>query len=211
MNNCSLCQTPLVNSRRSADGKIYFDCACCGLISLKEEFRLSNEQEKRRYLLHQNSTGSSGYQEFLERTIAPLRSNIKPGMSGIDYGCGPGPTISKILNAEGMTVTDYDPYFAPRVFSDSEQFDFITCTETIEHFRNPAVEFEKLSRLVRPSGWVVLMTEILDGDISFENWWYIRDRTHVSLYQPKTMEWIAHKYKWCMQIPSKTVRLYRAA
>ena len=203
---CGLCEGEQLSERQLKGSLCYADCTHCGLITLDPHNRLHPKDEEERYRLHQNSPEDPRYREFLSRAVDPLLIHLSPGMVGLDYGCGPGPAISVMLGALGFVVDDYDPFFSP--ISLRAQYDFIICTETIEHFCDPRKEFDQISRLIRPGGRVVLMTEVYSEQIEFEQWWYIKDPTHVSLYRAETLKWIADHYGWKMSIPHKNVRFY---
>ena len=81
------------------------------------------------------------------------------------------------------------------------------CTETAEHFHAPLQEFERIDGLVRPYGWIAIMTELVDERLS-ASWWYLRDPTHVCFYSMITMQWIARRFAWNMEIPSRNVLLF---
>ena len=77
------------------------------------------------------------------------------------------------------------------------RYDFITCTEVIEHVHEPFRVFEKLFNLLVPGGVLALMTGICDADIEreFSGWHYHRDCTHICFYRPQTLDWIAQKFQ----------------
>jgi len=52
------------------------------------------DSEKERYLTHQNGIQYPGYIYFLNQAIEPTMQLIKPGMRGLDFGCGHTPTLS---------------------------------------------------------------------------------------------------------------------
>lgn len=167
--------------------------------------RPSPQEERAHYAHHQNDPNDARYRRFLSRVSEPLAPRLRPGGVGLDFGCGPGPTLSVMLREQGFDIRDYDPYFVPDDLALQSTYDFITCTETIEHFHCPADEFERLDRLLRPGGWLAVMTEILDTDERFPTWWYVRDPTHVSFYRHDTMRWIARRRGWQTHQPSKNV------
>ena len=55
---------------------------------------LSAEDEKARYDLHQNSPNDNRYRQFLNRIFVPMQERIAPESCGMDFGSGPGPTLS---------------------------------------------------------------------------------------------------------------------
>ena len=52
---------------------------------------------KVRALVHNNNPYDSEYRKFLSKIIEPLIDKIIPGAKGLDYGSGPGPTLSLML------------------------------------------------------------------------------------------------------------------
>ena len=52
-----------------------------------------------------------------------------------------------MLRLEGFSVDLYDPFFFPNKDIFANKYNFITCTETAEHFFNPNKEFETLNPL----------------------------------------------------------------
>ena len=90
----------------------------------------------------------------------------------------------------------------------SNKYNFITCTETAEHFFNPNREFKTLDSILAPGGWLGVMTTFLTEDKSFENWYYRRDPTHVVFYAEKTFEVIAKQRNWKCEIVTKDVVLF---
>lgn len=164
--------------------------------------------ERAEYLLHQNAPDDAGYRRFLSRLSNPLVQRLTPGACGLDYGCGPGPALAVMLREQGFAMDLYDPYFAPDQTPLTRTYDFITCTETAEHFFHPSREFSRLNRLLRPGGWLGLMTETMISDARFPGWWYHSDPTHVSFYRQATLAWIALHYNWQMVVPRKNVTLF---
>lgn len=191
-----------------AHGRQYGTCRTCGLIQLVAEQRPDAAAARAHYLTHQNDPADAGYRSFLNRLAEPLVAHLPAGAEGLDYGSGPGPTLSLMLEEQGFRVRLYDPYFAPDADVLNHTFDFITCTETVEHFFHPAKEFERLDQMLRPGGWLGVMTEVFRDHQSFSQWRYARDPTHTCFYRPETMAWIAERFGYRMVAPHATVRLF---
>jgi SAM-dependent methyltransferase len=113
-------------------------------------------------------------------------------MRGLDYGCGPQPTLSKILARFDLVCYDYDPLF------DFEhpyrEYDFIFATECFEHFHLPGKEFNKIDGLLKPSGHLGIMTERWESLDRFDYWYYKNDPTHVSFFHDKTFSYISKEF-----------------
>jgi 2-polyprenyl-3-methyl-5-hydroxy-6-metoxy-1,4-benzoquinol methylase len=157
---------------------------------------LTADEERAFYDTHENSINDEGYVRFLNVLVEPLLALIptatRPNLQALDYGCGPGPTLSTLLEREGIACDDYDPFFANNFLR--EKYDIITATECFEHFHHPAEELEKLSNLLAPNGYLALMTSRWESAERFTNWHYTRDPTHVVFIHEKTIEFIAKKY-----------------
>jgi hypothetical protein len=87
--------------------------------------------------------------------------------------------------------------------------DFISCTEVAEHFHDPAAEFARLGRMLRPSGWLVMMTAFLNHDTDFAAWHYQRDPTRVVSYREQTFRWLAQSHNGSCEFPRMNVALLR--
>ena len=167
------------------------------------------EEERRRYESHRNVPTDPAYRRFLGRLAEPILERVPQGAIGLDYGSGPGPTLSRILTEAGRPTRDYDPFFAPDVEALEHRYDFVTCPETAEHFPEPAGELRRIDELLHPGGWFGLMTGLVTKETDLASWWYLRDPTHVTFYSPATLDWIAEEYGWTLEPISATVALFR--
>jgi hypothetical protein len=206
--DCPLCADANATRILSANDRDFWRCAVCQLIFVPRAHHLSLDAELARYQTHQNDPNNAGYRVFLNRLLQHLTPRLPVGAHGLDYGSGPGPAISVMLAERGFHVTNYDPFFAPRVEALQRDYDFITCTETVEHFARPAEEFARFDGLLRSGGWLGVMTQMLESDGAFENWWYHRDPTHICFYRAATMEWIARRHGWRCEFPAPNVALF---
>jgi hypothetical protein len=114
------------------DKRKYIFCATCFLIYVDKQDLLNKEDERKRYLTHNNSVDQEGYVQFLSQAIDPALKFLAKDMVGVDYGGGPGPTLSTLLLRKGYECEDYDPFFMEHDLE--KKFDFIFCTEAFEHF-----------------------------------------------------------------------------
>jgi hypothetical protein len=193
MLHCPLCigeVNPYIGDRRRA----YFHCPRCELVSVAPGSHLDQASEKVYYDLHENDPADPGYRRFLGRLAGPLLGRLTVGMSGLDYGCGPGPTLSIMMEEAGMLMEDYDPFYKPDRGALGRSFDFVTCTEVVEHFRRPAEDWLRLMALLRPGGWLGIMTKMVINKERFAVWHYKDDPTHVSFYSPKTFDWLGERF-----------------
>lgn len=190
---CRLCKSERTQRLEvSNDPRYYFLCENCALIFTDHHFHLDPEQERMRYLEHNNGLHQQGYVQFLEKIIKPSLQYITPQMQGLDYGCGPEPTLSKLLARQGIQCYDYDPLFG--FDHPKKNYDFVFATECLEHFYNPLEEWLKLSSLIKVEGILSIMTEQWESLDNFQNWYYKRDRTHVCFYHYRTFAYVSKCY-----------------
>lgn len=204
---CPLCGGAARAYATVASGR-YGRCPDCRLVFQHPAEWPSREAELDYYRTHENDPADAGYRRFLSRLAEPLSERLPSGAAGLDYGCGPGPALSSLMGERGFAMTDYDPLFFPDDSALARQWDFITCTETVEHFHHPAGEFRRLDGLLKPGGLLGIMTEPRDPERSFEAWWYHRDPTHVGFYEPFTLQWIGKRFGWEVEFPSRTVAIF---
>ncbi len=181
-----------ISERQSIHNKTYFQCRSCDVIFLSAECHLSAENEKNRYDLHQNNVLNQGYQDF----VMPLKNEIvfrcNITLKGLDYGSGKDSAIAFLLAQSGYTIEKYDPFYNKNEgVLNSRKFDYIIVCEVAEHFYTPKAEFEKLNLLLKPDGFLFLLTSLKTAEIDFNSWSYRRDPTHVCFYAEKTFAWIA--------------------
>ena len=111
LGNCPLCRSEPIRQLAVVDSKAYWRCDVCHLTFLSSESYLSPEDELARYLLHENSPEDCRYRQFLSRLTDHLIPKLPQGAKGLDFGSGPGPTLSVMLAEAGFFMDLYDPYF----------------------------------------------------------------------------------------------------
>ncbi len=189
----------------------YLRCPRCLLTFVPPEEHLDPAVERRRYDLHENDPQDERYRAHLRRLLDPLAARLPPAARGLDYGSGPGPTLHRMFEECGHPMAIWDPFYAPDPAPLERVYDFVTCTETAEHFRRPAEEFARLHSLLAPGGWLGLMTERLEEDSLFPGWYYAREDTHVCFYREETLRWIANRHGWTIDLPGRGVALFQRA
>jgi 2-polyprenyl-3-methyl-5-hydroxy-6-metoxy-1,4-benzoquinol methylase len=154
------------------------------------DYFVSTAQEKSRYEQHNNDINDPGYQDFVKPIVNGILTDFTKKDCGLDFGCGTGPVITKLLRAQNYTIHTYDPLFNNNRNALERPYNFIACCEVIEHFHNPLKDFQLLKSLLLPHGKLYCMTELYNESIDFEKWYYKNDDTHVIFYHTKTVEWI---------------------
>jgi hypothetical protein len=189
----------------------YFRCETCEATLLDDTQWLAQDQANALYRQHQNDPFDPRYRAFLSKLAVPLLAVLPRACFGLDYGCGPGSALASMLREAGHTVSLYDPLFAPDVAVLSRAYDFIGCSETFEHFTEPAKELDRLVALLKPGGVLAIMTSFQTSDAAFATWSYRRDPTHIVFYRERTFRHLAAQRGLRCSIPSKDVALLHKA
>lgn len=203
---CPVCAEP-ADHFLAVDGRDYYRCEVCGARFLDPAQRPSRNVEHAHYMHHENDPGDPRYRRFLSRLADPLMVRLAPASRGLDYGCGPGPALASMLRETGHAVALYDPVFASDPSPLACTYDFVVCTEAVEHFHAPAREFARLRGLVRPGGWLAIMTCFQTEDARFSVWHYRKDPTHVVFFREGTFRYLADIWGWSCEVPVKDVVL----
>lgn len=176
---------------------MYRRCLRCRLVFVPSSYWLSAAEEKAIYDLHQNDPEDPGYRQFLGRLSTPLLHKLAscPQQKGLDFGCGPGPTLIQLIEEHGHKMDLYDPFYAydPSVFN--KKYDFVTATEVVEHLGDPNRHWTTLFSLLKPGGWLGIMTKLVTDKQAFTGWHYIRDLTHICFYSRATFRYLAEYFE----------------
>jgi SAM-dependent methyltransferase len=191
---CPLCSSSAEQYHQDTF-RSYVQCRYCRLVFVQPEAILSAKKEKSRYDLHQNSPHDTGYRKFLSRICDPIITRLPVGSRGLDFGCGPGPTLTIIFEELGYPMALYDPFYAADEAVLEIAYDFVTATEVAEHLQNPKESFELMWRCVKPGGYLGIMTKLVIDKDAFTKWHYIRDETHICFYSKETFLWLAEQWR----------------
>jgi hypothetical protein len=208
---CPLCSS-LDSDHYSYQSKFdrnFYKCSVCDLVFVDRSELLDHSTEKSRYDNHQNNILSEGYEKFLRRLITPL-SHLKELKSyGLDYGQGPYPMLIELMNKDGFENVDgYDPFYSDSQDVFTKKYDFITCCEVLEHMTDVSFELERIQSLLKKNALFIISTGIRTENIDFNNWYYIRDDTHINFLSINTLDWIAQKYNLNLVRTEKDLIIY---
>lgn len=193
----------------------YYRCSSCEVVHVPSTFFLPPEEEKARYDEHMNDPDDPNYRDFLARLFDPMVKALEfEGGStmfrkGLDFGSGPGPTLSRMFNERGYDVSLYDPFYAPHESHLQRSWDFITTTETVEHLHAPLMEMDRLWTCLKPGGWLGIMTSTVPADFDFASWHYKNDPTHVVFWTESAFEWLADRWDAELKTFPEGVFLFR--
>ena len=190
---CSLCSEKMIFFYATHHKEYYF-CTNCTSISLDKDRRLSAENEKKHYENHENDVNDPRYQKFVSPIVNGVLKDFTTKHTGLDFGSGTGPVITKMLTDQNYEISTFDFYFDNNQEALKKSYDYIACCEVVEHFYDPKKEFELLFNLLKKGGKLYCMTEMYSVSSNFHTWYYKTDPTHVFFYSKKTFEWIRKEF-----------------
>ncbi|RRQ20492.1 class I SAM-dependent methyltransferase [Guyparkeria sp. SCN-R1] len=201
---CPLCEARLspfatVTTGRKATGRAlaFVECPRCELVVRDPSAWPDRAAEQAHYQLHENRADDPGYRRFLAPSIERMTARLGPGVAALDFGCGPDSALIAVAREAGAAMVGYDPLFAPdEALLRASAYDLVTCTETVEHLHRPRAVFDRIVRLLRSGGWLIVQTGFAPEAARFSNWHYWRDPTHVIFFRARTFEWLAATYGW---------------
>lgn len=180
-----------VETRKHLQGREHYNCANCKLVFVPAAFHVSDAEALTIYNQHDNNPEDLGYRTFLLRAAEPVLRLLPKGSQGLDFGSGPGPTLSLMFNEAGMHCLNYDIFYANLPERLQQKYDFITSTEVFEHLPNPGQVLDQLVPLLNQGGLLVIMTQRPKTLDRYQKWNYILDPTHITFFRDETFQWIA--------------------
>ena len=190
----------------------YYQCQHCRLIFAPPNDRPDRDEEFARYETHENDPQDEGYRNFLSQLFDPLNELLEPKSKGLDFGSGPGPTLSLMFEEAGHEMSIYDSFYDDDSSVFNETYDFITATEVIEHLFHPGKELERLWGCLCPGGYLGIMTKIAEDDVGFfADWHYRLDITHVTFYTKDTFRWLAKHWNASVNFHADRVIIFQKA
>jgi len=206
---CPLCSSSLTENFYTDTYRQYLKCSNCDFIFVPKIYHLSEKDERARYDSHNNDPDDDRYRNFLSQLLNPLQERIPKNAKGLDFGSGPGPTLSLMLEEHGYSVDLYDKFYARNDAVFEGQYDFITASEVVEHLRQPLIELSRLMGLLKCDGFLAIMTQILTPQIDFEQWYYKNDPSHVGFFSEKSLNYLVEKWQAELYMISERVVIFK--
>ncbi|MCT4595957.1 MAG: class I SAM-dependent methyltransferase [Anaeromicrobium sp.] len=189
---CKICESDTNLILDTQFNHEYFKCKACDFIFQSHVHHISYEEERTVYDKHNNSLEDEKYVDRFENFIDKAAGEFVQRGDSLDYGSGPEPVLSVLLERRGFNSYIYDRHYAKDVDYKSRKYDLITSTEVFEHFHDPILDIKNIVDLLKEKGVLAIMTMFPPKDVEiFKDWWYRRDNTHISFYSQKTFEKIA--------------------
>ena len=205
---CPLCHMTDIHHFSRVRERDFLSCRTCHLIFIPAEQYVSADDEKAQYDHHNNNPHDPDYRAFLNRMFLPMQHRIPPKSRGLDFGSGPGPTLSLMFEEVGHQMEIYDHFYAPALSTLHQPYDFITATEVVEHLHRPGFELDRLWSLLKPAGILGVMTQLVPKDKPFADWYYLTDPTHVCFFSQSTCTWLAEHWQAGLTFSDNNVMLF---
>ncbi|MCL1117912.1 methyltransferase domain-containing protein [Shewanella aestuarii] len=187
--------------------RAFYTCPECGIVIADPKSHLMPNIEKQRY----GRAPKSAKQRQLSQFIMPLLEQINQqqagALSGLNFGRLLDLQCLQKIEQSGHSVNQYDPFFAADHRVLQKSYDFVCSYKVFEHFRNPSKEWQLLTRLVKPGGWLAISTPLLTDLNHFDKWHYKNNPTHVSFYQQQTFEYLAENSEFTLLFASQALIL----
>ena len=192
--SCPLCSRSSITHYHQDKRRDYWQCNDCALVFVAKQQHLSSEAEKAIYDHHENDLEDAGYRRFLSRLFEPLQQRLAHKSVGLDFGCGPAPLLATMLQEQGHQMALFDLYYHndPNVLA--KRYDFICCTEVIEHLADPQKMLSQMHAMLKEGGTLALMTKLVLDAQRFTTWHYKNDLTHIAFYSKETFAYIAERF-----------------
>lgn len=190
----TLCKICASESRELTSPKaveLYHACPFCGYIFMDEACLMSPEDEKKRYMKHNNTYDDQGYRAFLEgfleAAVFPFGKDFE---RALDFGSGPEPVLARIMSEKHGIETDiYDLHFSPEKVHLKRKYDLVVSTEVLEHLKEPLPVLTEIAGRLEAGGLLAVMTLFHpEDDKAFFEWHYRRDKTHIGFFTAKALE-----------------------
>ena len=208
MITCPLCHCPDHGLYCEHETGEYRLCSECSLVFVLPHVHLNAQEEKARYDLHTNASDDAGYRKYLTKVLDPVVDRIKKGSFGLDFGSGPGPTLSLMFEEGGHKMNIYDPFYAKDEEVLQQKYDFITSTEVIEHLYDPKSVMDSLWGMLNEKGLLCFLTQPYPSQEEFAAWYYKNDPTHVCFFTLETMQYLEKKWHARCEVVGKDIFIF---
>ena len=210
---CKICNKPTIHHFDTQMQWDFYHCNECSFFFKVPKHYFDDTKEIQVYQNHNNTFEAPGYvdmfKSFISATFEPYLENID---TVLEFGCGPGPVLAKLLEMKGLHVSKYDKFFFPEKVYENQKYDLITTTEVMEHIDNPNAIMQFFHQHLKENAYLAIMTQFhTNKSDEFLNWWYRKDPTHICFFRPLTFEVLAqrHGFKIVISDMKKTILLQK--
>ncbi len=126
----------------------------------------------------------------------------------LDFGAGSG-GLTEELRRRGKNVTALEPMFHGYLKDQQypEPFDVVVAVEVIEHLPNLWEELDEIDKVMTSDGIFIVTTNLTNPFIDrpdaveqFRSWCYKDDPTHVNFFSNRSLDFIAERKNWTIDV-----------
>jgi SAM-dependent methyltransferase len=213
-NPCALCPNAGAKPRFEVDRTGIVACNSCGLVRQETRPRATGDLYDAAYYSTDDPKG--GYSNYFldasvnERTFRRRMRSIEQRLPRrgriLDVGCALGDFVQEAVtagwDAEGVEISPFAAAQARKrglkvrvgkledLRLDAEAFDVITLYDTIEHLPDPVATLREVRRLLRPGGFVHIVTPNVGGlqsRVLGRRWYHYKPGEHLFYFAPRTL------------------------
>ncbi|QPJ64673.1 MAG: class I SAM-dependent methyltransferase [Candidatus Nitrohelix vancouverensis] len=202
-NTCKLCDSSCQLFYQ--DKRKYFKCDSCGLIFTNDA--PGKVEEEAHYRSQWEETQPEFWISQADVLLQIIRNYHEP-LQILDFGSGSG-ELTRELRSRDLSVTPLEP-MEQGYLKDQQYpglFDVVVALEVLEHLPQPLEELLEIDRVLAPGGIFVCSTALTNafldhasGRDQFAQWWYKDDPTHLCFFGNRTLEALAQRLDWGLDI-----------
>ncbi len=192
---CHICNQSTVSFKHDKTDIKYYHCTSCEYIFKSSEYYQDLETQKERYNLHENNEEDEGYRAYFQRFLDFVLPHVDNVKTALDFGCGRTSLLAQLLEGKSISCDYYDPIYHPDTLDEKKRYDLIVSTEVFEHLHQPREVFAQLLEKLKSGGYLAIQTEFHSNEqVSFQQWWYSQDETHIIFFRAKTFRVLCKIY-----------------
>jgi hypothetical protein len=187
----------------------YFRCTECRLVQTEKPYWLTEAYAS---AINETDVGYVGRNLLMARiTYVLFRVLFKKQDAFLDYAGGYG-LFARLMHDYGLRFYWVDPYvkgiFAEGLEHTDQKISALTCFECFEHFENPTLELEKLTRY---SKTILFSTKLISEESipPVQTWGYygFDHGQHITLYTYTSLQKLAHAHNLRLYSDRKNIHL----
>ncbi|MGI2258585.1 methyltransferase domain-containing protein [Shewanella sp. GXUN23E] len=207
---CPLCQDSRPSRFLTDKKRSYFRCPRCQLVFADLHSQLPPQAQQQRFN-KLNPARQKQLSLFINVLIEQLAGITSGPLEGLNFGGLLPDSVVTLLQQQGYSLSQYDPFLAPDHTVLRHSYDFVCSYRVFEHFNYPLREWALLCRTLKPGGFLAISTRLLTDPQQFAKWHYKNNPAHVSFYCQETFEYLAAHHGFTLLFAANDLILMQKA